>query len=725
MEEFNEPYLNVLENKLEVNICDLAPKVNNQDANIYITKQLQVLGKNSASRTETAAGTLVYKDQQEKHFIQIIIKFFFDNRFQVGTVEVMSLMFEQWMYNYIRDNILVTRMCPNFIGYIGQGKCDQEQIEKITSLENLREKYPYAGNSQVGVWMTQYIGQLTLTDFLNHHRLTAEHVARTMFQVMYICLTLEHFGIMHNDSHLDNFRVELLDRHVTLCYTINGQKFIITTSHIVYLYDWDLSSCEENINPKLTNYFEAYFTSNKFIYKRDFVYALSSITQKLKQRPEFADLAEDYDIYFTSNFSRSIMRNIFDCEEFVNFRYNQNTRYPENMFCFGGNGFEDEMTVKTNYFVGCSSCFKDDDKDDFMNAVSNNYMLLFEQLKDVVLDNCFGYTFSNKLSLVNVENCKITYYYSCGVQLEDMLKTFKFANRLKELVLVLHDVNINNIFGMLLDQGCGNSLETLIVVNSIPYSSERDLDNIRSFPNLKHVEINTPLTFRRYSNPNFVFDNKLASYHESLKEDDDNIPTSRVIPEVLQKAGKRVTMRYRDGFSIFPSLVIMMKTIFFFFDLRKHTDLDDVSDECLLTICLYYVYEDDKFLTYYNCSNSISKVVAYIQDNDLGVADTQTPIDVIYYKVFITRQHGNFPHKNYVYKLACTLLYNAIVSGLFSISDSQPTQDYIAELSIYAAERHIGRDYHTQHPYNFDNHPASILFRLTEDMSEINRLLMM
>ena len=77
MEEFNEPYLNVLENKLEVNICDLAPKVNNQDANIYITKQLQVLGKNSASRTETAAGTLVYKDQQEKHFIQIIIKFFF------------------------------------------------------------------------------------------------------------------------------------------------------------------------------------------------------------------------------------------------------------------------------------------------------------------------------------------------------------------------------------------------------------------------------------------------------------------------------------------------------------------------------------------------------------------------------------------------------------------------------------------------------------------------
>ncbi len=195
-----------------------------------------------------------------------------------------SLDYEKRMYEYITQNIVMKNISPNFIPILASDTCNISKVvaslrasndfarkkELLKKFEAINTGFP---RIKMDFIMTESFSGLPADEFFNH--IKANPIAKSeyssiLFQFFYIYYVLDAFKIVHNDNHLGNAIIQVLDEPVTLDITVGSFNVKFTTSHIVKLYDWDRSYCEALGENSYLNGFYEYRTIPKFTRGRDF-----------------------------------------------------------------------------------------------------------------------------------------------------------------------------------------------------------------------------------------------------------------------------------------------------------------------------------------------------------------------------------------------------------------------------------------------------------------------
>lgn len=207
----------------------------------------------------------------------IAVKMFYDftdTRFSEDT-EFLSLMYEILVYRYITQRIIATREAPNFIAYVAhihldantlsEFSGDQERVNayKTKVLEYIRLPPEYLREKILLGIVTQVPPNvISLREWFEDLRQRIPSVEDrravylpVLFQIVYALCVLDRRRIMHNDLHPKNVLISQLNRNVRLKYEVNGQRYTIITSNIVYIFDWGNAWIEElGTNPTLDGF---------------------------------------------------------------------------------------------------------------------------------------------------------------------------------------------------------------------------------------------------------------------------------------------------------------------------------------------------------------------------------------------------------------------------------------------------------------------------------------
>jgi len=182
---------------------------------------------------------------------------------------IEGLLYEASVYDFLSQNE-VSKYSPNFIDFLGIGKCElskvknyftQEEYQKI--LEEFRRHYDQnevRDDTMVVILMTenasngkkfgQKDGQVrSMYDFRKNYSPSVEEMRLILFQIIYSISLMTHYRLVHNDMHQENILIVTFEEPVKLCYEIpvfdgGSKKFLISTRHVVYLFDWDMSFCQ-------------------------------------------------------------------------------------------------------------------------------------------------------------------------------------------------------------------------------------------------------------------------------------------------------------------------------------------------------------------------------------------------------------------------------------------------------------------------------------------------
>ena len=620
MNVVNEDFFNFNTSELKLNVCDLS--VSHPNSRLYINQHLQLIPKNSSSsRTGIAIGRLFYLDNNlvEKH-IDIVAKFYFNMVYSPLAISVLGLDYEILNYRYITHYILSSNICPNFIGYIGSGVCDQNTVnQNIISLREMRHKYRSFINSEtnVSILFTQKLGSKSLHEFIEIFPADAV-IYEICFQILYILLVLEHFRIQHNDLHTVNIRVDTLRQKTKLCYKINDHNYVINTKYIIYIYDWDYSyNPNLGINGGITKYLENIFIYNDFIFKKDMSYIFNYILEDMHEieRTNFGLFRkyEDFLLDLEDYQPFSLLETILGNSYFNSYKIS-NTDASET-FCFGNMVTFNNVYNPYQKFVISYSARRvlTSNETDARPIFINRNSLVLESCDEI----CFlhsptvlfsdAYHFGNirKFSLINYT---ITYE---DVKTLIMLGVSKF-HALEELVLCFTNIEINDIFSHFVKYRINNTLEVLDIRNNIAHTDIEDLYLIDRFSDkFRFLSINTIYEDQlkeRYTqmiitNPKTLLRNTLQNrylVHEEAK----NITIPASIPLEIMVRYYIYVQDYKH-LPVVSLYILGIYTTFLYYALyndivKKYkelhdTPLSDKADFYIFLAVATYVYEDIDF----------------------------------------------------------------------------------------------------------------------------------
>lgn len=222
-------------------------------------------------------------------------------------ISFQALDYEVKVYQYITKNIILTNESNNFVPYIGFVSCSLQNIvnEIKTAQNSLSEKdrhklfeifslpAKYFPNMKLNLLVTGSLENKknlpTLYDLLYNRVLSDNSLNSIVFQLLHAIYVLEKHRIMHNDLHLDNVFVEVLDEPRRVSLKIDNKVFSFSTHYIPKIFDWDrcyVESLGENaiINSRRYKLLNA---TNKFGKKRDYYQFICGIVSH--SRSDFTD----------------------------------------------------------------------------------------------------------------------------------------------------------------------------------------------------------------------------------------------------------------------------------------------------------------------------------------------------------------------------------------------------------------------------------------------------
>lgn len=302
------------------------------------------LESNSSSPSDTWILKLENSKYEDKVIDNVFVKYFIepdtlvepDRKTQMLKNVTHGLKYELYIYKDIIRPLIDTRICPNFIKYLGSGEmCEFSSLQKILSdavirtpeatfprwnepvkmandllernllymangLKNrpsivntrpakseLLKSYPKMFYKEIDPrWRYNFIINEQITKYTktfdNFTRTIIkfdEYALSLIIQVVYACHCLSETRTNHNDLHTGNIFVAKLTRPIILTYRLDDFEISFTTNYHVVLYDFDLAYSETlGENPYIN---EDSSRTNEFVENKDlwkFVFQLYKYT---------------------------------------------------------------------------------------------------------------------------------------------------------------------------------------------------------------------------------------------------------------------------------------------------------------------------------------------------------------------------------------------------------------------------------------------------------------
>ena len=262
-DEINSVLYLVETGKLRINVCDiLSPQ---QD--IYDETEGSV--KISASESDIFFSTVIIPSMQVNHGIAMKIWIDWSSvpvkddrkpktafKKDLYNYELFeALEYEAKVYHYITVNIILPGKCNNFIPFLAYGKCPITDIKQALQAST---KIPHRNSLLDKLQEFDYIPSLTmcflvtgslknknklpsLFTLLATTELSIHDIASIIFQMLYALYMMSLFRINHNDLHIKNILIEILDKPIEI--SIYGRSF--TTKYIPKIFDFDHAYVED------------------------------------------------------------------------------------------------------------------------------------------------------------------------------------------------------------------------------------------------------------------------------------------------------------------------------------------------------------------------------------------------------------------------------------------------------------------------------------------------
>ena len=324
-DEMNTLLYYIQENAIVLPLCDFVnskifqdlkyfeAKESASDTNVFFSKILLPnlnaspialktwIGWNDLSKEQ--AGDMLLKsvkkyneDQATRQDIKDILDKCADKRKYEG------LDYEKNLYEFITKNIILKGLSNAFIPFIASGSClvsdiyDKIAVSKklnITQKHALLQKlkffqfFPELKLNLIATGSFSSSKLMDLYDFLQDDKIkfSTSDIASIILQVLQALFVMEKFKIMHNDLHLGNIFLEMLDEPRKISIPLSDKARIeFPSKYVVKIFDWDRAWCKKlGPNPMLET--ESYLSvdvTQKFRQNQDYYQFICGLKEKSK-----------------------------------------------------------------------------------------------------------------------------------------------------------------------------------------------------------------------------------------------------------------------------------------------------------------------------------------------------------------------------------------------------------------------------------------------------------
>ena len=208
-----------------------------------------------------------------------------------------GLNYEVLMYKFITSKIIEPNLSPNFIPILAYGKCSLKNImdnvinslpkDKSGQMTNFFKPLSVFPDLNLNIMITgtNRTNITSFTDILNQDKLNnnldKKERSSIIFQCLYSLCLMDFFKISHNDLHLGNLLMEVLDSPTCFTFKFGNNNVSFRTRYIPKFYDWDRGFQKSNgDNPVLDSGFSLVTNAlNKFTPNRDYYQFICEMNQ--------------------------------------------------------------------------------------------------------------------------------------------------------------------------------------------------------------------------------------------------------------------------------------------------------------------------------------------------------------------------------------------------------------------------------------------------------------
>ena len=184
-------------------------------------------------------------------------KLLVDNLREIEKYE--GLDYEEKLYEYITDKIILPGLSDNFIPYVGSSICSLKNIvesiklsilardEKKLILDKLNTPLELFPDLKLKMLITGTIEdkkRFPSLSSLIRTPLSVYDLNSIIIQLLHALLVMQQFKIMHNDLHTGNILVEKVYPLKVVDLKIGSTVISFKTKFIPKIYDWDRSYCD-------------------------------------------------------------------------------------------------------------------------------------------------------------------------------------------------------------------------------------------------------------------------------------------------------------------------------------------------------------------------------------------------------------------------------------------------------------------------------------------------
>jgi serine/threonine protein kinase len=230
----------IVSGKVSFDICQLSKNGQFQNLEMESTK--------TGSPTTIFFARLVKEAIRQKSDVHVALKIFLD----VPSSHEKKLLYEVEVYRNIIDKIVARGYSPNFIPFLGFGRCSIKNINNLIGNIStyFRDEYQIEfaknPNLKVNVLMTeQPSGEIvSLASAMKEWSLTEEELEKIVLQLVYSLNVLQKFRTTHNDLHYHNVLLSKKSQLQKMYLIIGNRIFQFRTRYVPYIFDWDRSYSE-------------------------------------------------------------------------------------------------------------------------------------------------------------------------------------------------------------------------------------------------------------------------------------------------------------------------------------------------------------------------------------------------------------------------------------------------------------------------------------------------
>ena len=195
-----------------------------------------------------------------------------------STIDELSLIYESNVYKRIQQSSVQQNQF--FIPVLG---CEDIELDRLVSYcvtRNVKKTLGvclYRLGTNFRCIITEDTGSMTLTHMLVKGQLSEIEVVNILSMIVVSIYVLNvYFGIQHNDMHFNNILVKKEPESTDYEFTnVDGRTYTISSNIRIYIYDFDRSYMEGQINPILTDLCLRGEGCNTISYKDYFVFVQS------------------------------------------------------------------------------------------------------------------------------------------------------------------------------------------------------------------------------------------------------------------------------------------------------------------------------------------------------------------------------------------------------------------------------------------------------------------